>query len=232
MVVKSQINQAERDKLIDYLFQFITPERKNRFEEIIQYRTRFLTVVLEDIFQSHNISAVLRSCDCFGVQDVHIIENKNQFQINPDIALGASKWLTLHQHNKDENNTLSCIKALKTEGYRIISTSPHKNDVNLEELAITEKTALLFGTELNGISETAVKYADGFVKIPMVGFTESFNISVSVALCLFNLTDKIRKSNVNWKLSENERSEIMLEWLRNTIQSVDAIEKKYFIPKI
>jgi len=228
MVAKSPINQAERDKLIDYLFQFITPERKNRFEKIIQYRTRFLTVVLEDIFQSHNISAVLRSCDCFGVQDVHIIENKNQFQINPDIALGASKWLTLHQHNKSENNTLSCIKALKAEGYRIISTSPHKNDINLEELDITQKTALLFGTELNGISETAAKHADGFVKIPMVGFTESFNISVSVALCLFNLTDKIRKSNVNWKISENEKSEIMLEWLRNTIQSSEAIEKKFY----
>jgi tRNA (guanosine-2'-O-)-methyltransferase len=231
MVAKSPINPAERDKLIDYLFDFITPERKNRFEEIIQFRTRFLTVVLEDIFQSHNISAVLRSCDCFGVQDVHIIENKNQFQINPDIALGASKWLTIHQHNKDKNNTLSCIKTLKEKGYRIISTSPHKNDVNIEELAIAEKTALLFGTELNGISETASKHADGFVKIPMVGFTESFNISVSVAICLFNLTEKIRKSNVDWKLTGNERSEIMLEWLRNTIQAVDAIERKFINKK-
>ena len=191
--------------LLSYLQEFITPNKKNKFEELILHRTRHLTIVLEDIYQPHNASAVLRSCDCFGIQDVHIIENMNKYEVNPDVALGSSKWLNLIKYNEKENNTESCLKKLKSEGYRVIATTPHENDFIPETLPLGEKTALVFGTELAGLSQVAIDLADGFVRIPMYGFTESFNISVSAALLLFALTERMRKSDINWALTEAEK---------------------------
>ena len=138
--------------LIEYLSSVITEERYVQIQKVLQNRTRYLTVVLEDIYQSQNASAVLRTCDCFGIQDVHIIENKNEYNINPDVVQGASKWLSLSYYNERENNTLDAINKLKADGYRIVATTPHTNDVNLEEFDINSgKIALVFGTELTGI---------------------------------------------------------------------------------
>jgi tRNA (guanosine-2'-O-)-methyltransferase len=224
----SAITYNQKCGLYDYLTEFITENRKQRFEEVIAFRTRFITVVLEDIYQSHNASAVLRSCDCFGIQDVHIIENKNKYQVNPDVALGSSNWLTLHEYNRKENNTSDCIKSLKKKGYKVIATTPHKNGCYIDELDLSQKTALIFGTEMKGLSEQAIQQADGFVKIPMVGFTESFNISVSAAIALFSLTDRLRKSNVPWQLGKNEIIDIKIEWVKNSLKDAAKIEKMYF----
>ena len=214
-------------ELIEFLSGFISENRKKKFEEVIQYRTRHLTVVLEDIYQPHNASAVLRSCDCFGIQDVHVIENKNKYTVNPDVALGSPKWLNLYKYNKGENNTLMCINSLKEKGYKIIATTPHKDDFNISDLPIDSKTALIFGTELEGISEIAKEHADGFVKIPMFGFTESFNISVSAAVCLYELTGRMRQSNIDLSLSEEEKNEVMLSWLRNSINKPELLEQEF-----
>lgn len=214
---------SNQQDLCNYLTSFISVERKKKFDEIIGKRTRHITVVLEDIYQPHNASAVLRSCDCFGVQDVHIIENKNQYTVNDEIALGSSKWLSLYKYS----TVTSCINQLKTKGYKIIATTPHKNDTTIHELDINQKTALLFGTELKGISEDVLEQADGFVKIPMFGFTESFNISVSVALCLHTLVHKLHKENIFKQLSEFEKGEVMLNWLRNSISKPELIEAEY-----
>jgi tRNA (guanosine-2'-O-)-methyltransferase len=205
--------------LIKYLEQFITKERLELFHKLLNQRTRYITVVLEDIYQSQNASAVLRTADCFGIQDVHIIENKNEYQINPDVALGASKWLNLIKYNKQEENTLKAISHLKKQGYRIVATTPHTKDVNLENFDLTQgKIALFFGTELKGLSNEMIDNADEFLKIPMFGFTESFNISVSAAIILHHLTTSLRKSEINWQLSDNEKEEILLEWLKKTIK--------------
>lgn len=214
--------------LINYLSEFVSDERRAKFEQVIQYRTRHITIVLEDLYQPHNASAVLRSCDCFGIQDVHIIENKNTYKVNQDIALGSSKWLNLISYKKQADNSKTCIAALKKKGYKIIATSPHKNDCSIQDLDITCKTALIFGTELKGISSEVMEQADGFVKLPMFGFTESFNISVSAALCLHNLVHKLHESPINWRLSEEEKEQVMLQWLRNSIRSSKLIEEDYF----
>ena len=215
-------------KLIQYLSTFVTEERFSLFNQIIKERTRYMTVVLEDIFQPHNASAVLRSCDCFGVQDVHIIENENEYSVNPDVALGSSKWLDLYKYNETENNTLSTIKKLKDDGYRIIATTPHTDDVNLENFDINKgKFALMFGSEQPGLSDIAMQNADEFLKIPMYGFTESFNISVSAAISLHHLSLKLRQSDIEFKLSETEQNEIILEWLKRSIKDSGTIIKKY-----
>lgn len=214
-------------KLSKYLEQFATEERLASFEKVLENRTRHLTVALENIYQPHNASAVMRSCDCFGIQDVHVIENSNEYRINPGVALGATKWISLHKYNQKPNNTSDCIKSLKNKGYTIVATTPHTNDVSLEEIPIDKPIALFFGAEKKGLSKEMMDQADVFMKIPMFGFTESFNISVSAALCLHVLSNKIRTSNLAWQLSEEERNELYLDWLRKSIDRVDVIERDY-----
>lgn len=225
--MESKHNSSINRKLVDHLSGFITSERLSLFDRVIQNRTRYLTVVLEDIFQPHNASAVLRTCDCFGIQDVHIIENRNVYEINPDVALGASKWINLIRHNELENNTLGTIEQLRRQGYRIVATTPHKNDCLLDDLPLDKKTALVFGTELNGLSDIALADADAFVKIPMYGFTESFNISVSASIILFHLTEKLKKSDISWSLTQDEKTSIKLEWLRTSIKRSELIEQEF-----
>lgn len=207
-------------ELIEHLQQFATIERIDLFNQILKQRTRYITVVLEDIYQSQNASAVLRTADCFGIQNVHIIENKNEYQINPDVTLGASKWLNLIKYNKYQHNTIDAINHLKKQGYRIVATTPHTNVVNLENFDLVKgKAALFFGTELNGLSDIMIENADEYLKIPMFGFSESFNISVSVAIILHHLTLKLRSSEISWQLNDNDEQEIMLNWLKKTIKS-------------
>jgi len=213
--------------LLDHLLEFITPNRKSLFEKVIANRTRHIAVVLEDIYQPHNASAVLRSCDLTGVQDVHIIENSNQYDVNPDVALGASKWLNLVKYNKTEQNTLLAYKKLREQGYRIVASTPHRIDQDLESIPLDRKIAIVFGTELNGLTDVAIENADEFLKIPMLGFTESYNISVSAALILFTLTNRLRNSSINWSLSDDEKQEILLEWSRRSIKRSDILENQF-----
>jgi tRNA (guanosine-2'-O-)-methyltransferase len=218
-------------ELIAYLRQFITDERFNKFQAAITQRTRHLTIVLEDIYQPHNASAVLRTCDCFGIQDVHIIENRNKYEVNPDVALGSSKWLNLVQYNLAEDNTFACLQNLKKLGYRLVATTPHQDDYTPETLPLDQKTALIFGTELAGLSHIALEMADDFVKIPMVGFTESLNISVSVAIFIQSITSRLRASELPWQLPDKERQEILLSWLLNSIKKSDLILEEFFSKK-
>jgi len=217
------------EKLIEHLSGFITERRLQLFNTLLNLRTRYITVVLEDIYQAHNASAVLRSCECFGVQDVHIIENHNPYKISPDVALGANKWLSLYRYNHPADNTLNALHALKAKGYRIIATTPHKNDCFLEDFDYTKgKFALLFGSELNGLSSTAISLADEFIKIPMAGFTESLNISVTAALCIHHLTGKIRTvKTIPWRLTPDEQQDIKLCWLKNSIRKSDLLQKAF-----
>ncbi len=215
-------------KLVEYLKSFVVQERRDLFEHKIQNRTKYITIVLENIFQGRNISASIRSADCFGIQDVHIIENDNIFNDDSEVSMGAEKWITTKRHNKHQNNSIEAIKKLKSKGYQIIATTPHNADCNLYDLDIEKaKTALFFGSEVKGCSNETLKIADKRMKIPMYGFTESYNISVSVSLCLQHLTYKMRQSDINWKLSIPHKEKVMLQWLRNSIKAAEEIEKKY-----
>ena len=214
--------------LVQYLKRFVVDERRKLFEEKIQQRTKHITVVLENIFQGRNISASIRSADCFGIQDVHIIENDNIFNDDPAVSMGAEKWVTITRHNQQKNNSIDAIKKLKAEGYQIIATTPHNTDCNLFDLDISkEKVALIFGAEVNGCSKETLALADKKIKIPMYGFTESFNVSVSVSLCLQHLTYKLRKIGFNWKMNVEEQEGVMLQWLRNSIKASAQIEEEY-----
>lgn len=218
----------QKEQLYEALSEFFSENKRQLLDQNIQNRTKHITLVMEDIFQSQNASAVLRTADCFGIQDVHIIENQYEYTLNPDVALGSSKWVNYYRYNKkDENNTLLAYDDLRKKGYKIIATLPHENDVMLQDLDISQPIALVFGTEKTGLTETAIKNADAFVKIPMYGFTESFNISVSAALCSFYLTEKMRNTTgLDWKLTKNQQIEQKLYWARQIVREADKIMKK------
>jgi len=211
--------------LLEKMLEHISENKKNLFNEIIENRTRHITIALENIFQPQNASAVLRSCDCFGVQDVHIIENNNKFETSRDVALGSSKWLSMIRYNQSENNSRECFTALKKKGYTLIGTTPHTNCL-INDLPVDKPVALVFGTELTGLSEIAMKEMDGFVKLPMYGFTESFNISVSVALALYDTTERLRKLDLDWHLSEEEKISTKLNWVRKVIKHSAKVERE------
>jgi len=214
----------EKLQLINHLSDFVTNNRLETFHFVLGNRTRHITIVLEEIFQSHNASAVLRTCDCYGIQDVHVIENRNVFDPNPEIALGSSKWLTINS----SKSTIESIKNLKEKGYRIVATVPQKDAVLLNNFDLNKgKTALLFGTELTGLTPEAISLADEFIKIPMYGFTESFNISVSVSIILSNLVERLKLSSIDWQLSTDEKNNILFEWLKESIHSSDKIIERY-----
>ncbi|MFZ1805770.1 MAG: RNA methyltransferase [Cyclobacteriaceae bacterium] len=215
------------EKLISYLSQYITDHKKNLIETVLSNRTRHLTLVLEDIYQSQNASAVFRTVECFGIQDVHLIENENTYGINRRVLKGADKWLTINHHNQPRvNNTPLCFKQLKKEGYKILATTPTGSH-SIQEVDVTQKIAVVMGNELHGLSEEAQEAADVKVKIPMDGFTESLNLSVSAAICIYELMTKIRSSDVNWKLTDQEKEVLKLEWYRKSIRRSEIIEKKY-----
>jgi len=226
------MNKNQLIKSIAFLEGFITDKRKELIQDNVANRTRYVTIVLENIFQPQNASAVMRSCDCFGVQDLHVIENSNEYNLNPDVVMGSSKWVDLHRYNEKQNNTLDAIHKLKADGYRIVATTPHTNDVLLPDFDLSKgKAAFVFGTELTGVSDVVLENADEFVKIPMYGFTESFNISVSAALVLNHLANDLRRKNINWELTELERLELQLEWLKKSVRTGDKMLENYLNKK-
>ena len=208
---------------LHFLENILTDNRKERFLEVLKTRTNHITVAVEDVFQMHNTSAVMRSCEVFGVQELHVIEQRFGKKIDKEIAMGAQKWVDIQAYETVDE----CLKKIRKKGYQIIATTPHENDCLLEDFDVSKKSALFFGTERDGLSQEILNQADGFLKIPMVGFTESLNISVSAAIILQNLTERLRKTNIDWQLSSTEILEKRLQWAKRTIKDINRIEKRY-----
>ncbi len=211
--------------IIDFLSQFISEERQDLLRKVLGNRTRYITVCLEDVFHPHNASAVLRTCDCMGLLDVHIVENENRFCPSPQIAKGTYKWLNIHRYRKEEQHTAGLIRHLRSQNYRIVATTPHQHDVALEDFDITKgKVALFFGTEHTGISPTLMEEADEFLKIPIYGFAESLNISVAAAMIIHHLMLQLRsQKSFNWKLSEEEYNAQLISWMKKSVKNVEPL---------
>ncbi len=212
---------------IKYLEEFVTANRKAVFKQVLNNRTRYFTVALEDLYQMHNISAVVRSADVFGWQDLHIVQKKYEPKLSHSIAKGAEKWLDMYRYK----DTLSAIETLRQKGYQIVATTPHTNDVNLQDFDIFKPSVFFFGVEKEGLSNEVLQQADVYLKIPMYGFTESLNISVAAALIMRDVTERLRQSDINWQLTEVEKEQIYLNWLEKSIKSIDLIKKKYWKEK-
>ena len=224
-----QINRGKRlEQEIAFFSEYVSEHKKNLFQTILGSRTRYVTVVLEDIYQSQNASAVLRSCDGFGIQDVHVIENRNAFDVDKGVTIGADKWLTVHRYKKSSvNNTEVAYKSLREKGYRIVATTPHQSQVTLPDYRPEQPSALIFGAEKAGLSDYAIKNADEWLHLPMYGFSESYNISVCVALCLYHLRRIMEDHEIPWQIEVEERQHIYLEWLRQSVKRLGALDRKF-----
>lgn len=208
---------------LEYLETFLTPERKEKFHTILKQRTKHFTVAMEDVFQLHNTSAVMRSCEIFGIQELNVIEERYGKAIDKEIAMGAQKWVDVQRYS----SIRACIADMKERGYQIIATSPHEGSCMMDDFDISQPAALFFGTERDGLSGDVLKAADGFVKIPMYGFTESLNISSSAAIILQNFSSRLRRSDVKWQLSEEEMLEKRIDWARKSIKDIDFVTERY-----
>lgn len=214
------------ESCIETLYEFITDERKERFEEVLEKRTKHITLILEDLYQSRNISAVMRSADGFGLQELHIIEDNHKWTGTKSVSKGASSWLTLHKY-KGEDPVTDCIENLKARGFRIVATSPHKSGYTPDSLPIDKSLAIVMGTELTGISDKLMSQVDDYVEIPMYGFSESFNVSVAASIVLNRVRTRIEEAGVNNGLSEEEKQKLRMIWAYKTVKDAKAILKHY-----
>ncbi len=212
-------------KLLEYLESFLTDRRRSLNKKVLMSRTNYLTVAVEDVYQLHNTSAVMRSCEVFGVQNMHVIEEVNKKKIDREIAMGAQKWVDVNRYN----STDQCITSLKNAGYQLVATTPHEGAVVLDQFELDQPTVLFFGTETDGLSDAVLEAADVKLKIPMVGFTESLNISVSAAIILQRLTSQMRNvSTIDWKLTSEEQLEKRMDWVKKTLKSHEELVKRYY----
>ncbi len=212
-----------KEGLYDYMSQYLSEGRKMLFEKVIEDRTKHICVVLEDVFQPHNASAVMRTCDLIGIQDIHTIEKRNDHEINPEISLGSHQWMNRISHSTSKE----CVAKLKEAGYSIVATSPHSDAYSPENIPIDQPMAICFGTEMNGLSNYILGEADHHLKIPMYGFTESYNISVSAALCVYTIMQRLRDSDLPWQLNRDQQLDILLDWSRSSLKRADLLEKRF-----
>jgi tRNA (guanosine-2'-O-)-methyltransferase len=212
-------------KVLDVFFNMITESKQEKYDTIAADRTRYITVVMENLIKDHNASAVLRSCDCFGIQDLHAIEKDVQYEIQRDIAMGSGNWVDLHSHSEGESPSIKCLQELKDQGYQIISTSPH-TEMTVREVPLDKPIALVFGTEVSGISKEVAEFSDHLVRLPMYGFTESFNVSVSAALALSRLRERLEGSELDWRLSEAEQVKLKIKWSTRIIRDGEDVERE------
>lgn len=232
-IMDNTILSNEYEKaFIQYLKSFLTSERIDRIESVLSHRTDKITVMLENIYQSHNASAVLRSCDCFGIQNIYTAETIDRLMFSKAVTKNVEKWLTLHRfYDNERNNTINCIEAIKSSGYLLVATSPHETSMQLHDLPVDKPLALMFGREKTGLSKEAIESADFKIKIPMFGFSESLNISVSAAIAIQTLTLKLKRDFPKefWKLSENEEMQLRRIWYRKAVRNSKFLENDFLL---
>lgn len=222
------LTREQKQALTDYFQQFVTLERQQKIEAVLAQRTRYLTVMVDDFHSTQNCSAILRTCEGLGIQDIHIVENQTPFKVNRDVTRNCQKWLTLYRYNqRHRDNTIDCLEGLRSQGYRLVATSPHAEAFPPEVLPLDKKVAILLGNEQAGLTDGVLQQADWTIKIPMVGFSESFNVSVSAALCLYSLTHRIRSSPFPWQISPLEQLDLRLDWYKRSSRSSDYLEQRF-----
>ena len=213
----------KKQEFIEYLSNLVTKNKLQKMDEALRHRTKFVTVLLEELYQPLNASAITRTCDCFGVQDLHVVENKNKFDDKSSISRGAFKWVDINKYSSLDES----LDLLRKNDYKIFVTSPHAKKT-LSDISFDHKVVLAFGTEKLGASDELLSAADECVSIPMFGFTESFNVSVSAALCLYDIILRLQKSDVNWQLSEQEKIDVKMNWLKKIIKKSEEHERIFF----
>ncbi|TVR81507.1 MAG: TrmH family RNA methyltransferase [Chitinophagaceae bacterium] len=214
-----------RKEVIDHLYSFISESKKKRMNQVLGERTKFLTLVLEDVYQPQIVSSIVKTCDCFGIQDLHLVENFNKYSASPDAIIAATKWVNIHRYReKNSNNTQLAINELRDSGYQIVTVTNNRRATSIDEFPMDKKTAVIFGPEKSGPSDVAIKQADAFVKIPLLGFSDYLNLPVTTGAALNSLRHRMVQSKAKWQLDENEIDEVKYFWAHKLLKSADRLE--------
>ena len=223
----TEFSSEVKDKLTAFLSDYVTDHKQKLIEDVLSKRSRDTVLVLEDIYKPHNASAVIRTAECLGIQDIHVIQNTNAYTINPYVLRGSLKWLSMYSYGDgDGHYTAECFDTLKEKGYKILVTSVSPEATPIYDLDVAEKQAIVFGTEYTGVSEYAEKAADQLITIPMYGFTESFNVSVSAGIILQHLLNLQRKLP-QWGLTDREKADLRFEWYQKIAPKAEQLIKKF-----
>jgi tRNA (guanosine-2'-O-)-methyltransferase len=220
------VNSEQRSNIISRLSDIINDDRIARLEEVLDQRSRYLTVVLDDIYIPQNASAVIRTSECIGLQDIHIIEERNKHKTNRDVVKGSAKWVNLYRYENEKGRT-ECIEKLNQQDYKMVAMTLGEKSIPLEELPINEKLALCFGCEETGLSKEIEDNADYQVQIPITGFTQSYNISVSAGISIYYLMNKIKVTDQNWQLNKEEKEKLLINWLSKSTPTGSALLDRY-----
>lgn len=211
------------EERLEYMSQFLTEERKAVLQRTVASRTHYMRILTENMFHPQNASAIMRHCEAFGIQQIHTVEDRCKFDPSVNIVRGTQKWVDVEHHE----TTLEALAALKSEGYRIVATTPHRCSATPETFDVTKgKFALVFGTEHAGISDEVIEAADDFLMIPMCGMVESLNVSASAAILIYMLSERIRQSVDGWQLSDDEQLKLLTRWTMSSVRDFEGILRK------
>jgi tRNA (guanosine-2'-O-)-methyltransferase len=222
------MNAQMQAYLTEKFGSFLSDERKASVEHVLSHRTKHIRVAVEDLIDSHNVSAIIRTGECMGIQDFHVIDNEQNFHIGKGVSKGASKWIDIHRHNEsDVDNSLEAIKNLKEAGYQLLVTSLASRATALNAVDISRPFVVVLGNETRGTSEIMKEHADQLISVPMYGFTESYNVSVSAGIILHQLTERIHKEVENWQLTEKEKIDYKFQWYKKCMARPDYYQNYY-----
>ncbi|MBE6175886.1 MAG: RNA methyltransferase [Rikenellaceae bacterium] len=208
---------------LEYMSQFLTEERKEVLQRTVASRTHYMRILTENMFHPQNASAIMRHCEAFGIQQIHTVEDRCKFDPSVNIVRGTQKWVDVEHHE----TTREALAALKSEGYRIVATTPHRCSVTPETFDVTKgKFVLVFGTEHAGISDEVIEAADDFLMIPMCGMVESLNVSASAAILIYMLSERIRQSVTDWELTDDQQLKLLTRWTMSSVRDFEGILRK------
>ncbi|HRG58994.1 MAG TPA: RNA methyltransferase [Bacteroidia bacterium] len=226
-VNSKQINYLNHQEFILYIEGLLPESKKKKIAQVLPFRTRHIVTVIENVLDSNNTNAILRTSEALGIQEAHLVYGNIKYIPQKSVSKGAHLWMDTFKYGAEQSdNALDCIKALKQKGYQLIVTSPNATK-KLEELNIAQPMAICFGQESKGLSETFLSHANDQICIPQYGFTESYNVAVAAGMVLLPLIEKLRKSSIKWQLSEIEKELIYKQWLLNCTMHLEEHFKRF-----
>lgn len=211
-----QGRHLEPEQVIEALEAFVSGERKTRIDSVLAARTRTVVPVIEGIVNMGNVSAVMRTAEALGYQDLHIITGSTRFKNSRRTSIGAEKWLDVYHWS----SPAECARSLTSEGYRIVATHLDATAREVSEFDFTQKTALVLGNEKDGVSEEMLELSEARCILPMTGFAQSYNISVAAAIALYHAyQDRLRRQGAHGDLSERELLELRAAFYLRSVRS-------------
>lgn len=211
------------EQTFEYLKQFLTEERLQKIEHFAPESSDFILPVVEDVYQFRNAAAIVRSVEACGFHKVVALQEEYSFEPNLRVTKGADTWVEVEKLPRN----MESFQDIKNRGYKIVAVSLENNAKMLPEYEIKEPIALVFGTEMEGVSQEILDFADETLAIPMYGFTRSFNVSVAASICMYELKQKLIKSDIDYKLNEEKLLRKKILWAVNSIRSGQQIFDKY-----